>query len=52
MKKLSVIALVAAAAMAFTSCTLVEKTSTYKALKFQKDSIQTVHEQTVAELDE
>lgn len=52
MKKLSVIALVAAAAMAFTSCNLVEKTSTYKSLKFQKDSIETVHEQTVAELDE
>lgn len=52
MKKLSVIVLVAAAAIAFTSCTLVEKTSTYKALKFQKDSIETIHEQTVAELDE
>lgn len=52
MRKISFFALCAVAAVTFTSCTLVEKTSAYKALKFQKDSIETVHEQTVAELDE
>ncbi len=51
MKKFfSVATIVAAAAVALTSCDF--ETSGYKAMKYQRDSIQAVQDQTVAELDE